>query len=220
MAATSLTAPAGRLQPQHVARLERFFERIRGETYPEAPSGLHSDLSRRMLDHLESKYTPAPWARVLDVGCGQGVALEMFAARNYRATGITLNGEDVRICREKGFDVAEMDQSFLDFGDDEFDLLWCRHCLEHSVMPLFTLSEFARVLRPHGLLYVEVPAPDTVCRHQANANHYSVLPLSMWEQLIARAGFRLLETVQLRFTLAAGPDTYWTFFARKGGPAA
>jgi SAM-dependent methyltransferase len=208
------------LQPHHVTRLEAFFERIRSETYPEPSSELHSHVSRRMLEYLDRRYTLAPWTRVLDVGCGQGVALELFAEHNCRATGITLNAEDVRVCRERGHDVYEMDQSFLDFPDEEFDLIWCRHCLEHSVMPLFTLAGFARVLRPGGLLYMEVPAPDTACRHQTNANHYSVLPHSMWEQLISRAGFGLVEANSVDFMSDAGPDTYWAFIARKRPAAA
>jgi SAM-dependent methyltransferase len=215
MAATPLLDPVPRLTPVHVARLEAFLARIQSEIYPEPPSELHSKLSRQMLDTLEARYTLPPWARVLDVGCGQGIALGMFAARGYRTTGITLNSEDVRVCRAAGYEVIEMDQSFLDFHDFEFDLLWCRHCLEHSVMPLFTLTEFARVLRPGGLLYVEVPAPDTSCRHQANPNHYSVLPRTMWEQLLLRSGFELLDVLQLEFTTGAGPDVYWSFFARR-----
>jgi ubiquinone/menaquinone biosynthesis C-methylase UbiE len=146
--------------------------------------------------------------------------IELLTGHSCRTTGITLNSEDVRVCREKGYDVIEMDQSFLDFAENEFELLWCRHCLEHSVMPLFTLTGFARVLRPGGLLYVEVPAPDTVCRHQTNLNHYSVLPRSMWEQLITRAGFQLLDAVSIDFMSDSGPDTYWAFIASKPSAAA
>jgi SAM-dependent methyltransferase len=168
-----------------------------------------------MIERLEEKWTFAPWTRILDVGCGQGVALELFSARGCRATGITLNAEDARVCRERGFDVLEMDQSFLDFPDAAFDVLWCRHCLEHSFMPLFTLSEFYRVLRPAGLLYVEVPAPDTPCAHQENVNHYSVLGESMWRSLLVRSGFEIVGTGAVALETEAGPDTYWCFVARR-----
>ena len=40
-----------------------------------------------------------------------------------------------------------MDQSFLDFADDYFDFVWCRHCLEHSIFPYFTLQEIYRVIK-------------------------------------------------------------------------
>jgi ubiquinone/menaquinone biosynthesis C-methylase UbiE len=220
---THATAPSPspvRLTPDHVARLEAFFEKIKSQTYPEAPTNLHSGLTREMLTRLTSRYVLPPGTRVLDVGCGQGVALERFRELGWEATGITLNEEDVRVCRGKGYDVSAMDQSFLDFRDASFDLLWCRHCLEHSVLPLFTLHEFHRVLSPGGVLYVEVPAPDTSCRHQSNPNHYSVLGLSMWSELLQRSGFRVEETLTVNFTTGAGPDTYWAFFQRKAAEPA
>ncbi len=106
-------------------------------------------------------------AKVLDIGCGQGVALKHFAADKLNAVGIAI-GEDVRICCEKGYNAVEMDLSFLDFEDETFDLVWSRHVLEHSIFPYFSLAETYRVLKPGGILYMEVPAPDTAANHQSN----------------------------------------------------
>ena len=93
------------------------------------------------------------------------------------------------------------------FADNEFDLLWCRHVLEHSIAPLFTLSEYRRVLKPGGLAYVEVPAPDTSARHETNPNHYSVLPLSAWFNLFSRVGFAVEHSIAIGFTVPAGPTS-------------
>jgi len=204
-----------KLQPQHVARLEQFFERISRETYPEPPTELHGHITLQMLDRLAKRCPLNSGLKVLDVGCGQGVALAQFLARGCDPVGIALNPLDVAACRRQGFRVLEMEQSFLDFEDEAFDVIWCRHCLEHSIFPYFTPSQFARVLRSEGWLYVEVPAPDTACRHQANRNHYSVLGKSMWSELFARCGFRIVEEVDINFTVAAGPDTYWAFLLQK-----
>jgi len=155
-----------------------------------------------------------PAARILDMGCGQGLALEHFAADGFKATGIAL-GEDVSICQEKGFDAVEMDFSFLDFDDQTFDLIWCRHALEHSFMPLFVLSEIHRVTKPGGVVYIEVPSPGTNAQHERNPNHYSVLGLRMWLQLIQRAGFVDLSHFEIGFPLAIGPDSYMGFICRR-----
>jgi len=208
------------LTADNVGKLEQFLERIKLDTYPEAPTELHTDITGKMLDHLDAKGLLQPGTRVLDIGCGQGVALERFAQRGLEALGITLNDSDIEACRAKGFDVQRMDQSFLDFPDASFDLLWCRHCLEHSIMPYFTLCEFNRVIAPGGYLYVEVPAPDTSCQHQLNPNHYSVFGKTMWASLMNRAGFVLQEAVDVSFTVGAGPDTYWSFILQKANPGA
>ena len=203
------------LTTPHVAKLERFLDKIKGETYPEFPSGLHDQITARVLERVWSQCTLPPAARVLDVGCGQGVALKHFATMGCDATGITLNSIDVEECQRQGYRVLEMDQSFLDFPDAEFDLVWCRHCLEHSIFPYLTLSEFNRVLKPGGWLYVEVPAPDTSCQHQTNRNHYSVLGKTMLGSLITRSGFRIVDVADITFAVPAGPDTYWSFIQQK-----
>ena len=94
--------------------------------------------------------------KILDIGCGQGVALEIFKKHGFAPIGITLNKEDVAICQQKGYQVYQMDQSFLEFADNYFDFVWCRHCLEHSIFPYFTLQEIYRVIKPEGYLYQDL----------------------------------------------------------------
>ena len=195
-------------------RLDAFLQKLRADIYPEPPSPVHSGITRQMFAELCKLYPLPSGAKALDVGCGQGVALEIFREAGLDTVGITL-GRDAEVCRQKGLEVLEMDFAFLDFPDACFDLVWCRHAIEHSIFPFFTLSELHRVLKPAGVLYVEVPAPDTACRHQTNPNHYSVLGKSMWLELIRRAGFPGSGVVDLNFQTGAGPDTYWAFAQQK-----
>ncbi|MBA2706960.1 MAG: methyltransferase domain-containing protein [Gemmatimonadaceae bacterium] len=204
-----------KLLAEQVERLEQFLERIKSQTYPEPPSPVHGPIIEKMVpDTLKLLNLPAG-ARVLDVGCGQGVAMGMFRDAGLEVIGVTLNEEDRDVCARNGLDVRLMDQSFLDFEPESFDMLWVRHCLEHSIFPYFTLEGFARVLKKGGWLYVEVPAPDTSCKHQTNPNHYSVLGKSMWESLFGRAGFVSHAVASHTPQTGMGPDAYWTFLMRK-----
>jgi ubiquinone/menaquinone biosynthesis C-methylase UbiE len=210
------------LQPEYgtieakYARFDAFLKTLWKDVYPEYTSGLHDHITAKVWQRVKETYPMPAGAKVLDIGCGQGVALKHFAADNLDAIGIAL-GEDVEICRKKGFNAVEMDLSFLEFTDQSFDLVWCRHVLEHSIFPLFSLNEAFRVLKPGGVLYMEVPAPDTACRHQNNPNHYSVLGKTMWMQLIKRAGFNTVTVSDVSFQVPAGPDTYWSFIIKKDG---
>jgi len=196
-------------------KLENFLAKIQVDLYPEPPTQLHNELTQKMVDCVIQNGYLQPGSKILDIGCGQGVALELLSKKGFFPVGITLGGDDLEVCRRKGFEVYEMDQSFLSFEDDFFDFVWCRHCLEHSIFPYFTLSEIFRVLKPAGCLYIEVPAPDTSCNHQTNRNHYSVLGKSMWRDLITRAGFHLLKIMEINFETSLGPDTYYTFIQQK-----
>jgi SAM-dependent methyltransferase len=196
------------------SRFDRFLNKCASEVYPELPAEPHLTITRWIILGLYSDGLIGRGQRVLDVGCGQGIALDMFQQLGLRAVGITL-GPDVAACRAHGFEVHEMDQNFIEFDDEEFDLLWCRHVLEHSIAPAFTLSEYRRVTRLSGLVYIEMPAPDTAAQHQHSPNHYSVLPSSAWFSLILGAGFTVLRSVAINFIAPCGPDTYWSYLLRR-----
>ena len=206
---------SGKSNNSRIQRFEGFLEKVKRETYPEPVADLPAAITEKALEMFLKKHSLPENSRVLDVGCGQGVALELFKKERFSAVGITLNSEDVSVCRQKGYEVYEMDQSFLDFNDEEFDFIWCRHCLEHSIFPYFTLSELFRVLKRKGYLYIEVPAPDTVSNHHSNQNHYSVLGKNMWLDLIKRSGFNILDIINIPVQLKIGPDLYWAFVQQK-----
>jgi len=200
-----------------IEHFENFLTRIQGETYPEHPSQIHESLTKSMIEETLKIKDLNKESVILDVGCGQGVALEVFREKGFNAIGITINQEDFDVCFQKDFQVEFMDQSFLEFPAHWFDLIWCRHCLEHSIFPYFTLWEFQRVLKKDGLLFVEVPTADTGCHHQDNKNHYTLFPYSMWKSLFARAGFEIIKFYPMKLQTMVGPDEYWGFFLKKGG---
>ena len=195
------------------SRFDGFLNSLVSDVYPEAPSEPHLSITRMTIADLLREGVIGPGMRVLDIGCGQGIALELFREAGLQATGITLGG-DYEICRAKGFDVHQMDQNFMGFADGSFDFLWCRHVLEHSIAPLFTLTEYRRVTKTAGRVYVEVPAPDTSAHHELNPNHYSVLPIVSWLSLFERAGFVTERCVNIDFTAPCGPDLYWSCLLR------
>jgi ubiquinone/menaquinone biosynthesis C-methylase UbiE len=157
-------------------------------------------------------------SNVLDVGCGYGNALQLFNSFNFNTTGITIGEDDYNTCKEKGLNVLLMDQSFLHFDDETFDLVWCRHCLEHSIMPYFTLSEFYRVTKPNGFLYLELPLADTAALHETNKNHYSLMNKSMWIELVERTNYKIIDKAETDIAIinSTGKDKFFMLIAKKG----
>ena len=199
-------------------RLTDFIEERKKDVYREAVDMGH--FTKGGIDSI--KHLVKPGDKILDVGCGHGVALDMFKDLGAIPIGVTLCEEDAKEIRFMNHDVRVMDMSFMDFEDEYFDIVWARHSLEHSIMPFFTLSEFHRVLKRGGTIYLEMPSIRTDAHHESNFNHYSVFESKMWANLILRTGFVDLEayTISLDLTDYArgevyGKDEYYRFLAVK-----
>ncbi|WNJ99213.1 methyltransferase domain-containing protein [Thalassospiraceae bacterium LMO-JJ14] len=196
------------------ARLDAFLDERLKDIYPEPFGEPHIAIITQMIPKIIDKHAIPKGAKVLDVGCGHGLALNTFREHGMDVTGVGF-GEEAEKARAEGFEIIEQDMSFLDVADASYDLAWCRHVIEHSVFPFFTLAEMFRILKPGGVFYMEVPAPDTVCQHEANPNHYSVLTRTNWTHLLHRTGFENIENGDITFNVPAGPDTYYSFDAKK-----
>jgi 2-polyprenyl-3-methyl-5-hydroxy-6-metoxy-1,4-benzoquinol methylase len=112
----------------------------------------------RTLDEL---FTQAAPASVLDVGCGEGVLSQQWAARLTPGRVIGIDLPDPKLEAEwalrsaPNLEFSAMRAEQLEFADDEFDLVAATEVLEHVPDPRRVLSEMARVA--HGHLLVSVP---------------------------------------------------------------
>jgi SAM-dependent methyltransferase len=97
--------------------------------------------------------------RILDVGCGRGMTLRALGRRGADVYGTQLSPSAARAAERligagRVF-VGELRGAGLPAASFDAVTLW--HVLEHVVDPVETLTEVARLLKPNGLVYVEVP---------------------------------------------------------------
>lgn len=206
-------------------KLKFYYDHVLGTVYSEGDSQYHRvityDVVTRFIDPLELPKDSV----ILDLGCGPGYFLDRMAGTGYtNVEGITLSPEDQESCTKKGHKIIRGDMNFLSNADESVDLLFCRHSLEHSPFPYITLLEYNRVLRPNGVLYVEVPAPDCQLVHEKNRNHFSVMGRTMWLSLLERTGFDVEwhdYRVPVNFSDERGQveEHYYIFVCRRRRPA-
>lgn len=199
-----------------MSQLHVFLDKVAKTRLPEGPS----DIAQTIIRTAVGEYVAAGYltrqTRVLDVGCGSGMALMEMKKHGIEAHGLAV-GENARTLRAMGFHIIESEQEFTGLPDASYDFLWSRHMLSQSVMPAFALSEYHRLLKPDGLLYVEVAAPDTDAHHERNPNSLSQLPVVLWQHLFYRTGFiQFRPIIQQMLTLkGGGKDTYWCFLLQR-----
>ncbi len=117
----------------------------------------YQTLHRQALEVLKDL---PPRAHVLDAGCGTGGMLSKL--RCLEAYGVDLSCSAVEHCRERGLPrVIVASTHELPFGDQFFDAVLSLDVLYHKeVDENRALAEMTRVLKPGGLLVMNLPAFD------------------------------------------------------------
>ena len=110
--------------------------------------------SRRRLRIIEALRGSGAF---LDIGCSLGYFVQAARDNGWDAHGVDVSEYAVKSCRDRGLEVIVGDMQHLDFPDATFDVVNLRHVLEHDVDLWRSLAEIRRVLKPEGLLILEVP---------------------------------------------------------------
>ena len=92
----------------------------------------------------------APGSRVLDVGCGDGLLLEMLARdRRVDGRGVELSQRGVNDCVAKGLPViqGDADTDLADYPEDSFDYVILSQTLQATQRPRVVLEHMLRIGR-------------------------------------------------------------------------
>jgi 2-polyprenyl-3-methyl-5-hydroxy-6-metoxy-1,4-benzoquinol methylase len=103
------------------------------------------------------------WPRgsiVMDAGCGDGYGMDLMKAAGHKPVGFDVNKGKLAVAKQHGHEIVYCDLERVPMDDGCFDVVWCRHVLEHVRDPHKVLTEFARVLRNRGVLSMIVPVVD------------------------------------------------------------
>lgn len=182
-----------------------------GDQHERAVAGVADTLDR--LDRQGA--LPAPPARMLELGCGNGLSSFLLAEKGYEVYGIDIAGTAVAWARER-FAAAGLLGSFHQgtvcrmpiFTDGSFDIVFdgsCLHCLIDDDRGL-CLTEVRRILKPDGAFVVSSMCgeprsgdararfdPQTRCLMQDGRPYRTLKPLAALEAELVVAGFAVRD---------------------------
>src|SRR5437016_3951647 len=120
----------------------------------------YRSLHRLMIQALEMEMPDWRNRAIVDVGCGTGAILERLGNPE-KNIGVDLSPIAISFCRNRGLNnVREADICSMPFPDESFDAAICSSVLYHEWVADVgrALREIRRVLRPNGVLLINVPA--------------------------------------------------------------
>lgn len=94
---------------------------------------------------------------ILDIGTSGGTFLSEAQALGHTAVGLEPAMDGALVAASRGLYVCGGVAEQLPFPSNTFDLVHAHHVFEHLSDPLAAVIEAHRVLKPGGLIYVEVP---------------------------------------------------------------
>ena len=117
-------------------------------------------LHQLIFQTLQSEQPDWREKEILDAGCGTGSILNQLGNPT-KNIGVDLAPEAISFCRQRGLNnVQQADICALPFADASFDVVVCSSVLYHQWVKDsgVAIRELHRVLRPGGLLLLNVPA--------------------------------------------------------------
>ncbi len=113
----------------------------------------------RVADYIQSYKRGGS---ILDVGCATGFFLaRFFSSANWQAWGVELSPQTAEKAIRKGLRVRQANIHSAKFAESFFDVVSVVDTFYYFLEPQFELAECHRILKPGGLLVLELPLGDS-----------------------------------------------------------
>lgn len=143
----------------------------------------------------------SPGSKVLDLGCGPGRDIRIFAEEGHHPIGVDLNPAFINMAQQHGEviagDIREISSLFTPFT---FDAVWAQASLVHLQKSEIEklLRDLRSLLKPNGLIYACVPATgESGWLDESDGRRwYTTWPDESFQTAITSAGFRIFDVTQ------------------------
>jgi ubiquinone/menaquinone biosynthesis C-methylase UbiE len=127
-------------------------------------------LSRPLHEATLAALAPLAGLRLLDVGCGAGLAMLLAARQDARVTGLDVAVPMLRMARERLPEAVLQagDLQALPFDDGTFDVVTAFNAVQYAADPGAAMAELARVTRPRGRVAPSGMSSSRRSSHTAN----------------------------------------------------
>lgn len=153
---------------------------------------------------LIEKYSGLKQGRILDVGCATGLFLHEMQLSGWMAVGVEPIQSAAEFAQQRfGLEVFQGMLNDAPFAPQSFDAITFWDVLEHTFSPRAELAHAARLLKPGGLIAINVPNWDSFDRGPFGANwqgfdpprHLYVFARQTLTEFLSQTGFQVVNWV-------------------------
>lgn len=143
-----------------------------------------------------------PGAKVLDIGCGDGMYSQWMP--QFQWTGIDINAE--RVAYRGNRLTHDLENTPYPLQDAQYDAVICSEVLEHLFTPEKVHSEAQRLLKPKGIYVISTPNFDWIEHHLGmfrqvlfkpgethTREHIRFYNIEVHQQMLDKAGFSVVD---------------------------
>lgn len=119
------------------------------------------------LRYLKEKIKIQKDWKMLDYASGYGFFIQLMQENGYLFDGVEISEERIKICRERLQMNKQSDRQIFTFNlleqdvpeelEEKYDLITMFHLLEHLIKPVELLEKVRKMLKPDGILVLELP---------------------------------------------------------------
>lgn len=148
--------------------------------------------------------------KALDIGCGDGVLLDVCMQAGIQCDGLEISESLVRDLREK-FGTQVIHNSGLEaIPENEYDAVFLINVIEHLPNPLQILQQIHRILKPGGLVLIHAPNFGGLSAHVLGQSWHQIDPLvhlnyfeyHTLDQMLLKSG---LHSINRFYLLSSSP---------------
>ncbi|MEW6180732.1 MAG: class I SAM-dependent methyltransferase [Chloroflexota bacterium] len=159
----------------------------------------------RKKTKLIERYYPNG-GRILDVGCSTGVFLSQMKVIGWECFGVEPNNYAALIAQKnRGINVVQGYLSDLQEMNNYFDVITFWDVLEHTYSPMNELHLAYNLLKPRGILVINIPNWDAFDREWLGKywqgydppRHLYVFNKNTLIEYLSKTGFKLIETLTI-----------------------
>jgi ubiquinone/menaquinone biosynthesis C-methylase UbiE len=152
-----------------------------------------SDVIPRLTEVFEmARPYMLPEMKFVDVGCRDGYLIDILKQNGFDdVEGVEMCEEAVEVSISRGFTVYNINAEEMPIFDDEsVDFFFAIHTLEHLLNPEKCVNEMYRILKPNGMVLIEVPVekPEVVNPPEKFGHYHPFTAPSQMEELFRNFG--------------------------------